>query len=206
MAPSGRSRGPRGAGSDTRAAIAAAAREQFAELGYERASLRGIAEAAGVDPRLITHYFGSKQALFVSVVDLPFDPEAVFGPLLAGGDEGVGARLAGLVVGTLADPAASEVLTALVRAAASEQLAADLVRQAITERLLLPLARAIGRPNAELRAALAASQIVGLTMARHVVGVRPLADLPDQDLAAALAPVLQHYLTGPLPGDSASSA
>ena len=53
----------------------AAAKHQFAELGYPRTTLRAVAREADVDTRLVTHYFGSKQNLFISVVDFPFDPD-----------------------------------------------------------------------------------------------------------------------------------
>lgn len=45
--------------SATRAAILAAARRQFADVGYERTTLRGVAAEAGVDPALVVHFFGS---------------------------------------------------------------------------------------------------------------------------------------------------
>ena len=70
-------RGRRPAGSGTREAILAAASRAFAEQGYPRTTLRGIARDAGVDTRLVTHYFGNKQDLFIAVVELPFDPEQV---------------------------------------------------------------------------------------------------------------------------------
>ena len=192
------SRGRRPAGSGTREAIAAAARQQFATLGYQRTSLRGVAAEAGVDPRLVLHFFGSKQALFVAVVDLPFEPEQVFDRLFAAGTPGIGRRLASFVLSTLDDPHSNAVMTGMVRAAASEQDATHMIRETVTERLLLPLARRVGREDAELRAGLVASQIVGLIMARHVVGIGPLAGAPGDTLVDALAPVLEHYLTGDL--------
>jgi len=85
-----------------------------------------------------------------------------------------------------------------VRAAASEPEAARLVRERVTRELLAPVAAALGADEPALRAALVASQIVGLVMARHVVGIEPLASLGAERVAAALAPTLQRYLTGPL--------
>src|SRR3954465_9496340 len=97
-------RGRRPVGSGTKAAIELAARRRFAALGYPRTTMRAIAADAGVDPRLITHFFGSKQALFVAVVDLPFEPEVAFEALLASGEKDVGARLAGFVLDLLERP------------------------------------------------------------------------------------------------------
>ncbi len=191
-------RGRRPAGSGTREAILAAASRAFGEQGYPRTTLRGIARDAGVDTRLVTHYFGSKQDLFVAVVELPFDPEQVMPALLAPGREGVGFRLAGFAVGMLDTPEARRTMTGLLRAAASEEEAAERVRDLLMERLLGPLARHLGGDQPELRAALTAAQIAGLAFARHVVGVPRLVDASRDELVAAIGPVLEHYLTGDL--------
>jgi AcrR family transcriptional regulator len=47
----------------TRRAILLAGREVFEEAGFDRASVRGIAEAAGVSPGTVLHHFGSKREL-----------------------------------------------------------------------------------------------------------------------------------------------
>ena len=66
----GRRSGRRPGDSGTREAIRAAAVRLFAEQGYDRTSMRAVAAAAAVDPKLVAHYFGSKQQLFVSVVEI----------------------------------------------------------------------------------------------------------------------------------------
>jgi AcrR family transcriptional regulator len=191
-------RGRRPAGSGTREAILAAASRAFAEQGYPRTTLRGIAREAGVDTRLVTHYFGSKQDLFIAVVELPFDPEQVMPALLAPGREGVGYRLATFAVGMLETPAARQTMTGLLRAAASEEAAAERVRDLLTERLLGPLARHLGGDQPELRAALAGAQVAGIAFGRHVIALPRLAQASPEELVAAVGPVLEHYLTGDL--------
>jgi AcrR family transcriptional regulator len=198
VSTAGRRRGRRPSGSGTRDRIEQVARRQFAELGYPGTTMRGIATEAGVDARLVGHFFGSKQQLFVSVVELPFEPDEVFERMLAPGPEGLGQRLATFLVGVLDDPGARGTLVGMVRAAASEEEAATLVRGLVTDRMLGPLARRVGGADPELRAALLGSQVVGLTFARHVVGLEALATAPREHLVAALAPVLQHYLVGDL--------
>ena len=69
--PSARRSGRRPGPTTTRDAIAQAARRQFAELGYDRATLRGIAGEAGVDAALVVQFYGSKDALFREVMALP---------------------------------------------------------------------------------------------------------------------------------------
>jgi AcrR family transcriptional regulator len=187
-------RGRRPAGSNTRAAIEAAARRRFAEVGYPRTTMRAIAADAGVDPRLITHFFGSKQELFVAVVELPFDPEPTFDALLSGGYAGVGARLAEFVLGMLDRPETRSTILGVIRAAASEDAAAEQIRQLLATRLLGPLARRVGADQPDLRAALVASQVVGLTFARHVVGFPALVEADRAALAGLLSKVFDVYL------------
>jgi AcrR family transcriptional regulator len=50
-----------------------AATDSFAEFGYEGASLRTIADDAGVSFQLITYYFGTKEELWVATVDYLFE-------------------------------------------------------------------------------------------------------------------------------------
>lgn len=191
-------RGRRPAGSGTREAIRAAASRAFAELGYPRTTLRAIARDAGVDTRLVTHYFGTKQELFVAVVELPFDPEVVMPTLLGPGPDGVGHRLATFAVGMMETPDARRTMTGLLRAAASEEEVALRVRDLLVARLLTPLAHHIGGDRPDLRAALTSAQIAGLVVGRHIVGLPQLAQASPDELIAAVAPVLQHYLTGDL--------
>jgi AcrR family transcriptional regulator len=196
----GRTRSGRRPGdSGTRDAIRAAASEQFATQGYDRTSMRSVARAAGVDPTLVSHFFGSKQRLFAEVMELPFDPAVVLPHILAGDRAGIGARLAGFILTILQTPEGHARMTGLIRAAASEDAAAVVVRERVSRDILAPLAAGLGSDQPELRGSLAASQMVGLVMARHVVGIQPLAGLPPERVAALIAPVLQHYLTEPLP-------
>ena len=203
MQPREPARSPRGPRSGsppgaTREAIAESARRQFAELGYGHATLRGIAEEAGVDQRLVTHYFGSKQALFVAVFQVPFDPAAAFGQLLAGDPAELGERVARFILGVLSAEAPRRTIAGTVRAAASEPEVAELLGRALHEQLIKPIARQLIADQPELRASLLAAQVVGLVLARHIVAVQPLASADHEQLIAALAPVAQHYLTGPL--------
>ena len=190
----GRRPGP----SDTREAIARAARMSFASQGYERTSIRSVATTAGVDPALIMRFYGSKQELFKQIVELPFDPGEVLPTVIGKDHDTAGERVAQFVVGIFADEEALGRLLAIVRVAASEPSAAELVRQIITERVLAPVVKHLGSSDAELRAALVSSQIVGLLQARYVVGLSALVDATDEQLVRALAPNLQRYLTGDL--------
>lgn len=188
--------GRRPGATTTREAIAAAARRQFAELGYDRTTLRGVAAEAGVDPSLIVHFFGSKQQLFVSVTELPLDPAVVVSQVAAGPRAGVGARVAAILLGALEDEGVRGRWVAMIRAAASEPEAARVLREVLETRVFGPIADALGVDDARFRATLAGTQLVGLGMARYVVGVEPIASAHPGKLAAAVAPTLQRYLVG----------
>ncbi|MCP5055510.1 MAG: TetR/AcrR family transcriptional regulator [bacterium] len=56
-------------GEQTRLAILEAAEQVFAERGFAGASLRDLADAAGVTRSLIHHHFGSKEDLWLAVAD-----------------------------------------------------------------------------------------------------------------------------------------
>jgi AcrR family transcriptional regulator len=180
--------------SGTRAAILEAARRQFAELGYDRTTMRGVAAEAGVDPALVAHFFGSKQRLFLAAVDLPFEPHELVERLASGPRNSVGERVATFALGVLEDPDARSRWVGMIRAAASEPEAARVLRDVLETRVFKPVTEALGVEDAALRATLAGTQMVGIAMARHIVGVEPIASADLRTLASAIAPTLQRYL------------
>ena len=185
-------------GTGTREQIAAAARSQFAELGYERTTIRGVAKEAGVDPALVHHFFGSKQRLFLSVTELPLQPEDVLPRVLAGRRSEAGLRLARFSVELWENPEAREPLAGILRAAVSEPEAAQMARELATERFVGAISESLGVDDAPLRASLISSQGIGIAMARYILRVEPLASMAPEALVEALAPTFQNYLTGPL--------
>jgi AcrR family transcriptional regulator len=194
----GRRTGRRPGESGSREAIAEAARDRFAERGYDRATIRGIAADAAVDPALISHFFGSKQELFAAVTVLPFDLDEAMPQIVAGPRSKLGERLAEWLLGVLDDPDSRRRITGIVRAAASAPEAARAARDVVADRVLVPIAEAIDADQPKLRASLINSQMVGLIMARYIVALEPLSSLPAEQVVQAIAPNLQRYLTGSL--------
>jgi AcrR family transcriptional regulator len=188
--------GRRPGASGTKEAILDAARRAFAEHGYQRATVRGVAELAGVDPALVHHYFGTKQALFVAAVRLPVNPVEQLSAVLADDPERVGERMIGVFLSVWDHSANNSPMLALVRSAMGDEQAAAMLREFITEEVLGRIAEELGSPDARLRATLAGSQLIGLMMARYIIRVEPLASAPAAQLAAAVGPTLQRYLTG----------
>lgn len=184
-----------------REAIRAAALDQFTKLGYDRATIRGIAAAAGVDPALVIHYFGSKDRLLVAALEFPVNPRELVPELLAGGVDGLAERVLRRALGVWTSARGGGTMVGLIRAAASHAEAARMMREFFTREVLGRVARSLGVPQPELRASLVASQLIGMAMARFVVRFEPLASASIDDMVAWYAPTLQRYLTEPLAGD-----
>lgn len=197
-AASGRKIGRRPGASGARDHIASAARRQFGERGYDRTTIRSIATEAAVDPSLVIHYFGTKERLFREVVDLPFDPDMLIASIIEGPIEERGERFARFVVGLLKDPHYGTAFTAMIRAASSDPQAAGVLGEQITRAVFLPLARKLELDRAETRAAIAATQTIGLVMGRHILKLPALTALSDDEMVALIGPTLQRYLAGPL--------
>jgi AcrR family transcriptional regulator len=196
----GRRKGGRGrADSGTRAAILASARRLFAEHGYSATSLRAIAAEAGVTSPLVIHFFGSKAHLFVEAVQWPFEPAAELPRLLDGDRPQIGDRLVRFVLEIWDSEPERGAVMSMLRSASADERAAALLREFLIDELFIPLTAALEVPDGRLRANLAASQILGLAMMRHVLAAEPLASLDANRVVALVAPSVQRYLTGELP-------
>ncbi|MFJ9900476.1 TetR family transcriptional regulator [Streptomyces sp. NPDC091280] len=193
-----RGRPPRTESADTRDRILAAAREEFSERGYEKTSVRGIAKAAGVDPALVHHYFGTKEQVFEASIEVAFAPAAHAPEAVAEGPlDGVGERLTRFIFGVWENPATRKPLLAVVRSAVNNDAAAAVFRRLVVSQVLGRVAAQLDLPDAELRAELAAAQLVGTAMLRYVIKVEPLASADLEQIIARIAPVVQGHLTGP---------
>ena len=191
-------RGRRPGAPDTRSAILDAARAGFAASGFAGTSVRSVAAAAGVDAALVHHYFGTKEDLFVAALELRLDPREAMAPVVAAGPDGAGEALMRVFVTVWDDPEVSLPLRALVRGIA-EPPTQQLLRDGFTRMVLGPVGVALGLDEPERRMAHVGSQLVGLMVIRYLLAVEPLASMPADLVVATYAPVIQGYLTGPLP-------
>jgi len=180
------------------ARILAAARASFTESGYEGTTIRGVAARAGCDAALVHYFFKTKADLFAAALELPARPPALVQAALSEGLDGVGERLVDALLGRLDEPETRGSLVALVRSATSHEHAARMLREFLTTEALAPLAEALDVDNPRLRASLAGSQLMGLVMARYIVGMEPLASADRATVAAIVGACLQHCFTAPL--------
>ncbi|MBW4720050.1 TetR/AcrR family transcriptional regulator [Saccharothrix obliqua] len=189
-------RGRRAGGEDTKAALLAAAREVFVERGYEGATVRSIAARAGVDPAMVNHWFGGKEGLFVkAVLQLPIDPDTLVERLLDGPPEQLGERIVRNFIGVW-DATGGGQFAALVRSVTAHEQVAGALHEFIVRTVLHRVVATVTNDRPELRATLAASQIVGMGMVRYVLAFEPLASTDVDTMVKAVAPNLQRYLTG----------
>ena len=186
--------------SDARDRILVNARELFARNGIDKTSIRAIAAAAGVDSALVHHYFGTKQQLFVAAIDIPIDPMTVLVPLRDTPVEDLGHVLPAILL-PLWD---SEMGASLVATMRSLLAGSDvsLIRSFFQDVIIAEVAPRVDNPpgTGRLRVEFVASQLVGIVMARYIIAIEPFASLPAEQIAATIAPNLQRYLTGDLPG------
>ncbi|MBL7256625.1 TetR/AcrR family transcriptional regulator [Paractinoplanes lichenicola] len=192
--------GRRPGNQDTRESILEAARAGFAEKGYDKASIRAIAGDAGVDPALVHHYFGTKEKLFLAVMNAPINPAELVPQALAGPREQAGERLVRMALGVWDSPAGTAAL-AVFRSALSNEWTARLLRDFVVTQVLRRAVHemAFDPAEADMRSALVATQIAGTIMARYVLKIEPLASADIDTLAAAIGPNIQRFLTDPMP-------
>lgn len=206
-----RARQPRGrrAGSpDTKAAVLDAARQAFAEHGFDGTSVRHIATAAGVDPALVHHYFGAKRDLFLAAVKFPVDPAELVGQIAGGPAEAVGERFAAVFVRTWDDPVHGPALEAVARAALASRESGALIREFfavhIVEKVVPQLVAEQDPADVARRSSFVASQLLGLAVTRHLLRFEPIASMPAEQVVQQVGPTIQRYLTGPLSVDIAT--
>jgi len=188
--------GRRAGESGTREAVLDAARERFAEFGYDGATIRAIAADAGVDSSLVHHFYGTKEQLFAKAVGFPAVPSEVLAEVMEGGLSNVGDAVVRSFLKLWEIDDGTEKITALLRSAVANEAAMRMLREFLTSAILSVVATRLEVADAGFRASLRASQILGLAMARYVFQLRPLTDASVEEVADAVGPTLQRYLTG----------
>ncbi|EPQ76269.1 TetR/AcrR family transcriptional regulator [Mycobacterium marinum] len=190
--------------SNTREHILTCARELFALNGLDRTSVRSVAAAAGVDAALVHHYYGTKQQLFAAAIQIPIDPTVVLEQIVETPVDELGLKLPSVLL-PLWDSELGTGLIATLRAlmAGTES---NLARSFLQEVVTSEVGSRVDSPTGtgRIRAQFVASQLLGVVMARHIVKIEPFASLPADQVAQAIAPTLQRYLTGELPEEIAS--
>jgi AcrR family transcriptional regulator len=185
-------RGRRPGPTETREAILAEAREMFADKGYDGTSLRAIARAAGVDPALVHHFFGTKEGVFVEAMRFPVDPSVVLPHLLSQPHERLGETIVRTFLQVWDDPDRRAPILAMLRSAMTNERAAAMMREFVTSALLVRAEAAGAVSRLSIQAAV--GQMIGVMILRYVLLVEPMASASEDELVALVAPTLQRYL------------
>ena len=174
------------------------ARERFATQGYAGTSVRAVAAEAGVDPALVHHYFGTKEDLFLAALEVKVDPRVAMLPVIEGGVDGAGERILRVFLSVWDDEETRLPLMGLMRGMVAPE-GQQLVRDGFLKMVLGPVGTGLGIDDPDRRMVHVASQLVGIVVLRYLLAVEPLASMPPERLVATYAPVLQGYLSAPLP-------
>ena len=179
--------------------IVAVARASFADNGFAGTSMRAVALAAGVDPRLIQYYFGDKTSLLRACLQPPSGylervHEIVHGPM-----RNRGAAMVRNMVTSFDDPSSAAVLRAIMLTAAHEPVALQRVQEIYRDNMVAAVADGLDDEQRFLRANLAASAIIGACYTRYLYQLQPLAGMAAEDVVQLIGPKVQLYLSGRLP-------
>jgi AcrR family transcriptional regulator len=183
--------GPRSEG--TRQTILGAARSAFATRGYEQTTIRAVAAQAGIDASMVMRYFGSKAGLFAAATTIDLDPP----DLASAPPRRRGEVLVRHFVARWERDPSEDMLVFLLRTAVTNESVAEQLQTTFNRMVVGPLV-ALEYPDAERRAALIGSQLMGLGLCRYILRLQPLASLSSDEVVAGVAPTIQRYLTAPL--------
>jgi AcrR family transcriptional regulator len=186
--------GRRPGGPPTREDILLAARRSFGARGYDATSLRSIAKQADVDPALLVHYFGTKEALFVAALEVTMSPMSMFDGLATVSISEAAELIVQRYLLMLDQEQTRDVILGLVRSAVSSERAATMLREFLGRAMLSSLTPLIDHPDRQLRASLVAAQLIGIAMLRHVVKADAVASASNEELVSRVAPVIEAYL------------
>ena len=185
---------PRSSSTDRAQQILQAATQLFADVGYDKTTIRLVAESAGVDPKLVMHYFGSKQRLFMATVKVPKEVGKAIALLKLAPKSTWGKRISEVI--WLAQKSGSlQTLVGVIRASASEPEAAEMFRQFYLENLLFPIVSGLAVDHKELRAVMMSSLMAGYTFTHQIVGIENFVPAKEKTRKQLFAAIVQTILT-----------
>ena len=198
MAKKAKPPGPRDERGVLAARILSAAREAFANTGLAGTTMRAVARDADVDPALVYHYFGSKDGLLDAATAPPQRWLESVAKTWSTPVDQLGTALLRLMLGAWADDEIGPVLRAVLQTAAHDPGTREKLRRVVEGSLMGVSHLGVDERDRLVRSGLVSSQLMGLAMMRYVWRIEPVASMADDELVAAVAPNLQHYVEGDL--------
>jgi len=185
-------------GSSTWRLILDVARDEVCERGIDGFSIRNIARLAGIDPRLVRHYFGSKERLLRAAVQVEGEPRQAAQQLLGGSPRTIGRRTANLLLDHWDDPRTAMPYRARLAASLTNDDIAGLMRDEFISVFFEALAEEYSPDAPKLRAVLAATEVIGIAICRYLVEEPTITECDRAELARVLGRAIQHHLTAEL--------
>ncbi|MET1072052.1 MAG: TetR family transcriptional regulator [Umezawaea sp.] len=182
-------------GVESKQRVLDAARTLFGQRGYDGTTVRAVATEAGVDSAMVFYFFKNKQGLFSAALEMSATVPPAIDSIFTGGIDGIGDRIVRTLLENL-DKSDRTPLVALTRSASSDDKSQALLREFVDRELTARLAAMLDTPDAALRAGMVNVQILGLTTARYIARIEPIASTPVDDLVTHFGPLIQHCLTG----------
>ena len=172
-------------------ALLQAAQELFGQKGFEATTIRDIGERAGVDAALIARYFGSKGDLYIAAVAAE-----------DAGGEGLRdytglEQMADAMVSRADDHGPGPIMQAIIRFDTSQEIR-QAALQRITRRLVDPLVVDMADhqvDRAQLRAQIAVSALLGISLARSLGWFGEIGSVPKDELTSLIAKALQDVIS-----------
>lgn len=183
--------------SDARERLIAAGQHHFLRLGYDNATIRGIAAEAHVNHALVKYYFGGKEGLFKAVLDLLATPGQAFDQVIASHPDNLARALLAAAINFWEAPEGHEGLRRLILDSESDPATQAAFRGYIQNQMIRRLAEVIGGPDARLKAGAAGATIAGLFFTRYVLRIEPVATMTKDEVVAYFTPALHASLTRP---------
>jgi len=180
----------------TRDLLLQVTQQEISEHGFNGVSLRSIARRADVDPSLVRHYFGSKQNLLANAIRTEIDPRALADEVLRGTPRAVGRRVVKALLGYWDDPGTAPMLLAQLSATLNTETAADAAVEDFLLTFLGAVADAVSPDHQELRASLAAAQVIALAFSRHLIKDPVLAACGQQEVVRIVGRAIQRLAPG----------
>jgi AcrR family transcriptional regulator len=185
---------------ETQSEIVDAARGLFATHGYAGTSIRAVATAAGVDPALVHHYFGTKEGLFRAALEVPVDVDSLLNRVLTGERDAAPVRLAETFLDVWDSPETGPAMLAFLRRVLADATATDLVRQfavaTVMKRAAAGLLADVEPADAQARVSMVFSQLLGVVVARRVLRIEPLAGMAREELVQRVSDAVATHLRG----------
>ncbi|MEZ0349251.1 TetR/AcrR family transcriptional regulator [Mycobacterium sp. pR1184] len=190
--------GPRDERGVLAARITAAARDEFAQHGWAGTTIRAVARGADVDPALVYHYFGSKEGLLDAATNPPQKFLENVAKVWTTPVDRLGAALITFLLSAWADDEVAPTLRAILQTAAHEPATHEKLRRIVESSLMGVSNLGVDERDRMIRSGLVSSQMMGFALMRYVWKIEPIASMTEGEAIAAIAPNLQHYVSGDL--------